>query len=441
MGCSCFSKPKKKAEPPPGLDRKSYNNRSNRSFHVAPKVSVTKHYSCPVSSSQDIFVAQKTYPIRKDNETTQVVRRRSTKKNLKPDVISCEHIQYFGNLIDFIDKNNQPEDGLMVPYLLYYCVKELEQAIRSYRSFRRTAEWVTTGKRNSHLATEGLYRKTGTKSTYTYLTNQILSNEFRYTSVKVQELIRDQKNNPTNITSMIKVFFGSCLSEPLLTHKLLPHFILIIDPDIVNPKITTPTPIQNSTSSDSSSSSPTSRLSAKLKSRSFSRFDFHNRPFTDESESDKTNSDSEKNSVDTLLEPYKPKAKATKSLAELYKDDSRKQEKLKKLVYALPLANQHTLALIILHFQHVVHNTKNKMNDDSLSISVAPSIIGDLDPYLLDMYKKRYRMQNHENPLLALSDCLKRAYSCQSSILKALLAMDKQFYMSLFPEKLNRSKW
>jgi len=430
MGCSCFSKPKKKDEPP-GLERNSFNH-SQRSKKFIPKLVVTKHVSCPVPELTQNYVAQKVYPL----NSSVVIRRRSTKRVLKTDKISCEHIQYFGNLIDFIDKQNQPEDGLMVPHIIYYCIKELEQAIKSYRSFRRTAEWVTTGKRNSHLSTEGIYRKTGTKSTYTYLINQILSKEFKNSPVKIQELIRDQKNNPANITSMIKVFMGSCLSEPLLTHKLLPHFILIIDPDIVNPKITTPTPILPSSSSDSSESPI--KTSLKMKSRSFSRFDFQNRPFSsDGSDSDKT-SDSEKNSVDILLN--KPKAKQTRSLAELYKNDCKIQEKIKKLVNSLPVANQHTLALVILHFQHVVTNTKNRMDGDNLSISIAPSIIGDLDPYLLDMYKKRYRMHDN-NPMLALSDCLKRAYSCQSSILKALLAMDKHFYMSLFPEKLNRAKW
>ena len=131
-----------------------------------------------------------------------------------------EEVQYKRKLTNFINARNMPEDQLQVPYLLYYAVKELEQGIRSQRSFRKRVEWVTKGLKHPHLSVEGLYRKTGTKVIYMELLNKILSDSYRHSPLKVQEEIRKHRQNPMNITSMIKTFFAHCLVQPILTAKL-----------------------------------------------------------------------------------------------------------------------------------------------------------------------------------------------------------------------------
>jgi hypothetical protein len=94
------------------------------------------------------------------------------------------------------------------------------------------------------------------------------------------------------------------------------------------------------------------------------------------------------------------------------------------------------------------------MDSDSLSISVAPSLIGDLDPYLKTMYQieqennlkvtstsagggaqQRQIAKLQHRP--SLNDCLRRAYSCQSNLLKALLLIERNFYDSLLPRSKN----
>ena len=73
---------------------------------------------------------------------------------------------------------------------------------------------------------------------YTATAYTVLFEHPGHSPLKVHEEIRKHKTNPMNITSMIKTFFAHCLVQPILTAKLLPHFILIIDPDIVNPSNT-----------------------------------------------------------------------------------------------------------------------------------------------------------------------------------------------------------
>ena len=105
----------------------------------------------------------------------------------------------------------------------------------------------------------------------------------------------------------------------------------------------------------------------------------------------------------------------------------------------------------MLHLQNVVQNSHNRMDCDSLSISVAPSFIGDLDPYLKKMYKIEQARGDRENNSRSnsgqnkskvqksptLNDCLRRAYSCQANLLKAMLLLDKQFYRAL----ISHWKW
>ena len=133
----------------------------------------------------------------------------------------------------------------------------------------------------------------------------------------------------------------------------------------------------------------------------------------------------------------------------------------------------------MLHLQNVVQNSHNRMDCDSLSISVAPSFIGDLDPYLKKMYKIEQENITRSNSEISgknnshqkiqksptLNDCLRRAYSCQANLhkeqeifflksaffgyvifrdftflcflLKAMLLLDKQFYDSLLPSSKN----
>ena len=104
-------------------------------------------------------------------------------------------------------------------------------------------------------------------------------------------------------------------------------------------------------------------------------------------------------------------------------------------IKSLPIENQHTLSFIMLHLQNVVQNSHNRMDCDSLSISVAPSFIGDLDPYLKKMYKIEQEnitrsnsakssevsgSKNHQKIQKSptLNDCLRRAYSCQANLHK-----------------------
>lgn len=340
-----------------------------------------------------------------------------------------EEVQYKSKLQNFINHRNLPEDQLQVPYLLYYAVKELEQGIRSQRSFRKRVEWVTKGLKHPHLSVEGLYRKTGTKVIYMELLNKILSDSYRHSPLKVQEEIRKHRQNPMNITSMIKTFFAHCLVQPILTAKLLPHFILIIDPDIVNPNNTS-LPVPRTSSQKQRSKG------LKIKSKSFTRFDLSARVSSDFSSSSSQHSQ-ESNSTEGMVKPISPKP------AYLGVD---KLRKLEQYIKSLPIENQHTLSFIMLHLQNVVQNSHNRMDCDSLSISVAPSFIGDLDPYLKKMYKLEQENNSRSNSAAGkqklqksptLNDCLRRAYSCQANLLKAMLLLDKQFYDSLLPSSKN----
>ena len=277
MGCSCLSKPENTGIKTKSLTPKNSSLKQNSIRHKTSKASTTSknnnnnqilqspaatavHHGIykqippdaalihPTSSSSTgTSENDELSDSNSDKNSKNKLKFKNTGRQLSFHVQEAarngyynrEEVQYKLKLQNFINHRNLPEDQLQVPYLLYYVVKELEQGIRSQRSFRKRVEWVTKGAlKHPHLSVEGLYRKTGTKVIYMELLNKILSDSYRHSPLKVQEEIRKHRQNPMNITSMIKTFFAHCLVQPILTAKLLPHFILIIDPDIVNPSNT-----------------------------------------------------------------------------------------------------------------------------------------------------------------------------------------------------------
>lgn len=486
MGCSCLSKPEngnKKLTPKPSL-KHTNSTRSRRLTEKSSAASSTKilqspaatavhqnisgiykqiqadkviapgdaHLLQPGQTSSSSTGTSENDELHSDSGTfTKKLKTKTLAKAFKHNIhgrqlsfhvqeaarngyYNREVVQYKSKLQNFINHKNLPEDQLQVPYLLYYAVKELEQGIRSQRSFRKRVEWVTKGLKHPHLSVEGLYRKTGTKVIYMELLNKILSDSYRHSPLKVHEEIRKHKTNPMNITSMIKTFFAHCLVQPILTAKLLPHFILIIDPDIVNPSNTS-LPVPRTTSQKQRSKG------IKIKSKSFTRFDLSARVSSDFSSGSSQHSQ-ESNSVEGV--GTTPKKETKPKPAYLGVD---KLRKLEQYIKSLPVENQHTLSFIMLHLQNVVQNSHNRMDCDSLSISVAPSFIGDLDPYLKKMYKIEQENSHsrsnsgagknkiHKSP--TLNDCLRRAYSCQANLLKAMLLLDRQFYNDLLPSSKN----
>ena len=658
MGCSCLSKPanhslKNKKVLPSINQQNNHNRESASSRQTADSKQFLVKNQNQINSSSTVRNRKKPrighhfffYKSRsKDSvHSPQSYHRNNNPTDLNPYSPNNFQVEFKGIITSFINFTNLPENHLQVPYIVYYSIKELEQTIRTQRSFRKRIEWVRKGakQRHSNLSIEGLYRKNGNKNIYINSLNRLLSINFRCSPLRIQEEIRNLKDQPLNITSIIKYFFQKCLNEPLLTNKMLPFFILIIDPDIVNPPKNSDLNKQQTKNSNNFSADTTgfNGLGNKLKSKSFTRFDYRSRALDGFSECDslgqlssnfnnhthysfhsnsnqnqllrrvhsnssspktgnlhyrrsnsfnsKTvrplkmnnyneedriflnnlnghgdgpdsdlqkeyNSDNDNLSTDCILSPKTTKVKKSSSLLQknrvppdspssfsyqlndsdhnnnclrasknksnslvqkvnstvsntlknkiivkkassrlinnnnindnnnasnqptaqqLHYINERKKylkefpphvlQKLQDYISKLPLTNQHTLAFLMLHFQKVLSNHNNKMDLTSLSISVAPSIIGDLDPYLKELYtKQQEKIQflyqsslgrgNSNNSKISkeklaslkydvsLSECLKRACTCQSSLLKALLLLNPEFYLSLMPRNMDR---
>lgn len=229
MGCSCISKPLNFNK-----DSNDQISKNFPTFDYHPKANITfsKDSSNTLPSiqstcSKTILSLTLSTNNKKQNFLAKSHERISYKNSFVP--------AYNEHLTFYINDRHLPETDLQVPYVIYYSIKELEQTIRSQRSFRKRIEWVRKGMKYSYLSIEGLYRKAGTRALYTQLLNKLLGDEYKSSNLNTQEEIQKHKDQPTNITSMIKIFFCQYLSEPLLTHQMLPLFILVIDPDIVNP--------------------------------------------------------------------------------------------------------------------------------------------------------------------------------------------------------------